>query len=91
MKLQNRKRLRELENSVSLPMVGEIVREFGVAMYTLLYLQWITKRVYCIAQGTLFNVMWQFSVSEVESGGEWIHVYVWLSQSTVHLKLSGHC
>ena len=29
-------------------------------MYTLLYLEWITsKDLYCIAQGTLFNDMWQ--------------------------------
>ena len=25
-----------------------------------------------------------------EFGGQWIHVYVWLSPSAVHLKLS-HC
>ena len=24
-------------------------------------------------------------------GGEWIHVYVWLSRFAVHLKLSQHC
>ena len=24
-------------------------------------------------------------------GGEWIHIYVWLSPFTVHLKLSQHC
>ena len=36
-----------------------IVREFGMDMYTLLYLQWITKKAYCIAQGTLLNVTWQ--------------------------------
>ena len=24
-------------------------------------------------------------------GGEWVHVYVWLSPFTVHLKLSQHC
>ena len=24
-------------------------------------------------------------------GGEWIHVYVWLSPFPVHLKLSQHC
>ena len=33
-----------------------IVIDFGMDMYTLLYLKWIT---YCIAQGTLLNVMWQ--------------------------------
>jgi len=26
-----------------------------------------------------------------EFGGEWIHVYVWLSPYTVHLKLSQLC
>ena len=35
-----------------------VAREFGINMDTLLYLKWIT-RTYCIAQGTLLNVMWQ--------------------------------
>ena len=26
-----------------------------------------------------------------ELGGEWMHVYVWLSPFTVHLELSQHC
>ena len=26
-----------------------------------------------------------------EFGGEWIHVYVWLSPFAAHLKLSQHC
>ena len=26
-----------------------------------------------------------------ESGGEWTHVYVWLSPFTLHMKLSQHC
>ena len=26
-----------------------------------------------------------------EFGGEWIHIYVWLSPFAVHLKLSQHC
>ena len=34
-----------------------IFREFGMDMYTLLYLEWITKSSYCIAQGILLNVM----------------------------------
>ena len=37
--------------------IGEgIIREFGINMYTLLYLKWIT---HCIAKGTLVNVMGQ--------------------------------
>ena len=26
-----------------------------------------------------------------EFGGEWIHVYIWLSSSAVHVKLSQRC
>ena len=37
---------------------GEILREFGMDMNTLLYLKWIT-RTYWIAHGTLLKVMWQ--------------------------------
>ena len=36
-----------------------IVREIEMDMYILLYSKWITTRPCCIAQGTLFNVMWQ--------------------------------
>ena len=40
----------------------EIVREFGMGMYTLLYLEWITKK-------DLDGMAGEF-------GGEWVHVYV---------------
>ena len=30
------------------------------------------------------------SMLRASLGGEWIHVYVWLSPFTVHLKLSQH-
>ena len=37
-----------------------ITREFGVDMYTLLYIKWITNRVLLYtAQGTLLSVTWQ--------------------------------
>ena len=38
-----------------------LVREFGIDVYTLLYLKWKTNSriTYYIAQGALFNVMWQ--------------------------------
>ena len=37
-----------------------IARDFGLDMYTLLYLKWPTnKDLLCIAQGALLNVMWQ--------------------------------
>ena len=67
-----------------------IVREFGIDMYTLLYLKWITNQdlLYSTrnsAQRYVASWMgWEF-------GGEWMHVYVWLSCFAVHLKLSQHC
>ena len=63
------------------------VREFGMNMYTLLYLKWITNK------DPLYS-MWNSAQCYVtawmgkEFGGEWIHVYVWLSPFAVYLKLS---
>ena len=36
-----------------------IVREFGMDMYILLYLKWITNKDLLSSTGTLLNVMWQ--------------------------------
>ena len=51
----------------------EIVRGFGMGMYTLLYLKWITTRTCCIARGTLLSVMWQF-----EWEGVWGRMDTWI-------------
>ena len=67
-----------------------IVREFGMDMYTVLYLKWITNK------DLLYNT-WNSAQCHVaawmggEFGEEWIHVYVWLSPFAVHLKLLQHC
>ena len=67
-----------------------IVREFGMDMYTLLYVKWITNK-------DLLYSTWNSAQCYVAAwleeglGGEWIHVYVWLSHSAVHLKLPQHC
>ena len=70
-----------------LPGVGEegcgegIVREFWMVMYTLLYSKQITNK-------DLLYSTWGFTRCYVaacmggESGGEWIHVCVWLSPFT---------
>ena len=60
---QKRNSLTDLESKFTI-VKGEgwgegIVREFGMDMYTLLYLKWITNTVLFIAQGTLLNVTWQ--------------------------------
>ena len=36
-----------------------IVKEFGMDMYTLLYLKWITNKDLLSSTGNLVNVMWQ--------------------------------
>ena len=57
-----------------------IVREFEMDVCTLLDLKWITNGTYCIAQGTLLNIMWQLGW-EGSLRGEWIPVGIpkWLS------------
>ena len=58
--------------------------------YTLLYLKWITNK-------DLLYSTWNSAQCYVVAWmgrkfvGEWIHVYVWLSSITAHLKLSQHC
>ena len=67
-----------------------IVREFGIDMYTLLYLKWITNKdlLYSARNSAqCYVAAWMGG----ESGGEWIYAYAWLSHFAVHLKLSQHC
>ena len=94
MNLQNRKRLTDLKNKFMVARGEErgkwIVRDFGVDMYTLLYLKRITSKdplhnTWNSAQ--CFVVAWMGG----EFGREWIHVYVWLSPFAVHIKLSQYC
>jgi len=72
-------------------LLGEgIVREFGMDMYTLLYLKWTTnKNLLYNTENSVkcYVAIWMGR----EFGGEWIHVYVWLNPFAVHLKLSQHC
>ena len=61
------------------------VREFGMDVYTVLCLKWITNKDLPYGKGTA-----QRNVAAWMGGvwGEWTRV--WLSPLTVHLKLS-HC
>ena len=85
MNLQNRKTHRTRKRIYGCQGEGT-VRECGVDMYTLIYLKWITNK-------DLRYSMWNSAQCPVatwmrgECGGEWIHVYVWLSPFSVHLKL----
>ena len=66
------------------------VRELGMDMDTLLCLTWRTSKDLLDSTGNSSQchvAAWMGG----EFGGEWIHVYVWLSPFAVHLKLSQHC
>ena len=63
--------------------------EFGMDMYTLLYFKWMTNKDLLYSTGNsaqCYIAAWMGG----EFGGEWIHVYVWLSPFTIYLKLSQH-
>ena len=67
-----------------------IVREFGMDMDAMLYLKWIANKVLLYSTGNsaqCYVAAWTGG----EFGEEWIHVYVWLSPFTAHLRLSQHC
>ena len=63
MNLQSRKRLIELENELIVA-VGQgwgegIVREFGMDIYTLLYLKWINNKDLLYSTLNSVQIMWQ--------------------------------
>lgn len=49
--------------------------------------KWRITRTRCMLYGTLLIARWQPGREEF---GRWIHVYVWLSCSDMHLKPSQH-
>ena len=59
MDLQSRNRLTDLENEFMVIRREGIVREFGMSIYTLLYLKWRINRDLLYSTKTLLNVMWQ--------------------------------
>ena len=59
-------------------------------MYTVLCLKWITNKDLLDSirnSAQCYAAAWMGG----EFGGEWIHVFVWLSPFALHLKLSQHC
>ena len=91
MNLQNRKRLTDKTYGLLGERWGEgVVKEFGRDMYTLLYLKLITNKGQPCSTGK-FAQCYVAAWMGRGFGGEWIHVYVWLSPFSVHLKLSLHC
>ena len=70
--------------------MGEGIVRFGMAMYTLLYIKWITNK------GLLYS-RWNSAQCYMaawtggEFGEEWIHVHVWLRHFIIHLNLLQNC
>ena len=83
-------RLREQIEDCQHGRIGRSDREFGMDMYTTLYLKWITNKVLLYSTGNSAQchvAAWMGG----EFGGGWVHVYGWLSPFAVHLKPSQHC
>ena len=77
----------DLENKLMVARGKGIVKEFGVGMYTRLYLKWITNKdlLYSTCSSAqCYVAAWMGE----EFGGEWVCAYVWLSPCAIHLKLS---
>ena len=66
------------------------VREFGMDMYTLLYLKWKTNKDLLYSTGN-FAQCYVAAWMEGSLGENGIHVCVWLSPFNVQLELSQHC
>ena len=69
------------------PIILQCPLKTRMDMNTLLHLKWITNNdlLYSIQNSAqCYAAAWMGG----EFMGEWIHVYVWLSSSVVHLKLS---
>ena len=63
-----------------------IVKQFGMDRHTLLYVKWITNKQLLYSTGNsaqCYVTAWMGG----EFGGEWIHVYVWLSPFAVQLEI----
>ena len=69
-------------------LVWGIVREFGMDMYKLLYLKWITNKDLLYSTGNSAQSYVAAWMGGDGFGGEGIYVFVWLSPLAVYLKLS---
>ena len=58
--------------------------------HTLVYLKWIAHKDLLYSTGNSDGCYVAHQLGG-ELGGEWIHVYVWLRPSAVHLEPSQHC
>ena len=63
-----------------------IIGEFGMNIYTLLYLTWITNKDLLFSTGNFAQCIVTAWMGE-EFGGEWMHVHVCLGLLLLQLKL----
>ena len=82
---QRQENLSSLFSAPNLQLTG--VHRSG--MCSLLYSKWISKDLpYSTGNSAQCSVAARMGE---EPGGEWIHVYMWLSPFAVYLNLSQHC
>ena len=65
---------------------SSIVREFGINIYSLIYLKWISNKDLLYSTGNsaeCYVAAWMGG----EFGGEWLHVHVWLSPFVIEHAL----
>ena len=77
---------------MNLRVPGEgIVRDFGMVVYTLLYLKWITNKNLLYSTWNSLSVMcWPGFEGNLEGKNGYIYMYD-LSPFTLHVKLPQHC
>ena len=66
------------------------VREFGMDMYTRLYLKWIANRGLTYSTWNSAQYMWQTGWEGSLGKNGYMYTYIWLSPFAVYLKLSQH-
>ena len=90
--IASRNRLTDLESELMVAggRMGEgIVRKFRMDRYTLLCWKWITNKDILFSTGN--STQWRVAAwMGGKFGGEWMHVYVWLSSFAIHPRLSWH-
>ena len=92
MNLQNRKRLTDLENKLVVAKGkdgGEGIREFGMDLYTQVYLKGMTNKD--LLYSTRNSVQCYVAACvRGEFRGEWMCAHLWLCPFVVRLKLLQH-
>ena len=89
--IQNRNRSRDLENKLT---VTNVEREFGINIYILLYIKYISQQGPTVYPGNYiqyFVITYKGEESEKECTYRHTDIHIKLNHFAVHLKLIQHC